>query len=261
VRVKPSALLAILICIGYCIVVFTMWVIVDIDYDTVSDTVQNVREGVVYSVAAGAVYLIIVATALGWWKPAIHEPRKAGKGWMWVVPGLLLVGALLNLVSTKWGDIDQVGQYVLWVVIGVALVGFSEEMLTRGLAIVGARGSMHEKWVWAFSGLLFGLLHVPNAFFGQGGRETVQQVFFAFFVGLAYYVTRRIAGTLVVTMVLHALWDGSLFIQQHSTDSIPIGGVVMTPAVIVAIFALVKILKEGDEVEPGADQLAAFEKV
>jgi uncharacterized protein len=260
-RVKPNVLLAILIAIGYCVVVFAMWIIVDIDYDTLSDSVDNVRKGVVYSVAAGALYLVIVATALGWWKPAIREPRKAGKGWMWIVPGLLLLGALGNLASTKWGDVDEVGQYVLWVAIGVALVGFSEEMLTRGLAIVGARGSMHEKWVWAFSGLIFGLLHVPNAFFGQSVKETVQQVFFAFMVGLTYYVTRRIGGTLVITMVLHALWDGSLFIHQESTDTVPVGGVVMTPAVIVGIFALVKILKEGDVVEPGADQLAEFEKV
>ena len=260
-RVKPNALIAVLIAVGYAAVVSTMWAIADIDYDTVADTVDNVRKGVVYSVAAGTIYLIVVTTALGWWKPALREPRPAGKRWMFVVPGLLLVGAVMNIASTKWGDIDGVGTYVLWVVIGVALVGFSEEMAMRGLAIVGARGSMHEKWVWAFSGLLFGLLHVPNAFFGQSGKDTVQQVFFAFAVGLAYYVTRRITGTLVVTMVLHALWDGSLFIQQHSTDNIPLGGVVMTPAVIVAVFALIKLLKEGDVVEPGGDQLKALEKV
>jgi uncharacterized protein len=257
-RVKPNALIAILIFLGYGAVVSAFWTIADVDYDTVADTVENVRKGVVYPVGAGALYLAIVATALGWWRPALREPRKAGKAWMRIVPGLLVFGVLLNAVSTRWGDIEEAGQYLLWVLVGTALVGFSEELLTRGLVIVGARGSMHEKWVWAFSGLLFGLLHVPNAFFGQGGRETVQQVFFAFAVGLSYYVTRRITGTLVVTMVLHALWDGSLFIQQHSTDSIPLGGVVMTPAVVIAIVALVAILKEGDVVEPGGDQLAAL---
>ena len=80
--------------------------------------------------------------------------------------------------------------------------GFSEELLTRGLTIVGARGAMHEKWVWAFSGLVFGLIHVPNIVFGQAVGPTLQQVVFAFAVGLTYYVTRRIAGTLIVTMLL-----------------------------------------------------------
>lgn len=77
-----------------------------------------------------------------------------------------------------------------------------------------------------------------------------------------YYVTRRISGTLVVTMVLHAIWDFSLFIQAHSAEgledeAVGVGGAAMTPAIIVGIFALVKILTTGDVIEPGRDQLAA----
>ncbi len=96
------------------------------------------------------------------------------------------------------------------------LVGFSEELLTRGLAIVRGRGSMHEKWVRVFSGATFSLLHLPNAYFGQSASSTVQQVVFAFAVGLTYYVTRRLTGTLIVTMGLHTVWDFSVFIQDHS---------------------------------------------
>ena len=124
---------------------------------------------------------------------------------------------------------------------------------------------MHEKWVWVFSGVIFGLLHVPNAFFGQSAKDTAVQMVFAFAVGLTYYVTRRISGTLIVTMVLHALWDYSVFIQAHSVDNLAdkpaaLGGLVLWPAVILSIIALVKILKTGDVVEPGGDQLAEFNK-
>ncbi len=88
---------------------------------------------------------------------------------------------------------------------------------------------------------------------------------FAFAVGLTYYVTRRISGTLIVTMVLHALWDFSTFIQAHSVDELEektasLGSFAMYLAVIVGIVALVKILKTGDVVEPGGDQLAAVEQ-
>ena len=263
-RVKPTPLSAIIAILGYMAVVFTVWAVVGLEYDEVGDTAQNVREGVVYAVGLGAIYLVVVTTFLGWWKPAMREPRKAGSRWMWAIPAVLLIGAVLNLGTTKWGKIDGVGTYVLWLAIGTLLVGFSEELLTRGLAIVGGRGALHEKWVWVFSGAIFGLLHVPNAFFGQGGRETVQQVAFAFGVGLTYYVTRRLAGTLVVTMALHAIWDFSVFIQDHSVknlDDKPVaaGGAMMTVAIILGIVALVKILKTGDVVEPGSDQLAAFE--
>lgn len=264
-RVKPSAFSAIAAIAGYMVVVFTVWAAVGMEYDEVGDTVENVREGVVLAVALGAVYLVIVTTALGWWKPAIREPRRVGSRWMWSIPVLLLVGAIANLASTKWDEIDGVGEYALWLAIGTLLVGFSEELLTRGLAIVGGRGSMHEKWVWVFSGVIFGLLHVPNAFFGQGGRDTVQQVAFAFAVGLMYYVTRRLTGTLVVTMGLHAIWDFSVFIQDHSglnleDKPVAVGGFVLNVTIILGVIALVKILKTGDVVEPGGDQLAEFDQ-
>ena len=97
---------------------------------------------------------------------------------------------------------------------------------------------MHEKWVWVFSGAIFGLLHVPNALFGQSVGATAPQVVFAFAVGLTYYVTRRISGTLIVTMVLHALWDFSTFIQAHSVDGLrtsrrALGGFALYLAVIL----------------------------
>ncbi len=50
--------------------------------------------------------------------------------------------------------------------------------------------------------------------------STLQQVVFAFTVGLTYYVTRRISGTLIATMALHALWDFSTFIQAHSVEDL-----------------------------------------
>ena len=124
------------------------------------------------------------------------SPERSAAGGCGPSPRSSLVGAIANLASTKWGRIDDVGSYVFWLGLGCVFVGFSEEMLTRGIAIVGARGSMHEKWVWVFSGVIFSLLHAPNAFFGQSVGGTAFQMVFAFAVGLTYYVTRRIAGTL-----------------------------------------------------------------
>jgi membrane protease YdiL (CAAX protease family) len=264
-RVKPSPLVAIAVIVGYMVVVFPVWIINDLRYDDVGNTVETVRQGIVLAIGLGVVYLVIVTTVLGWWKPAMREPRRVGGGWMWVVPALLVVGAALNLAATKWGEIDEIGTYVAWLALGTAFVGFSEELLTRGLAIVGGRGAMHEKWVWVFSGAIFGLIHVPNIFFGQSVASTAQQVVFAFAVGLTYYVTRRISGTLIVTMVLHAVWDFSTFIQGRSVENLEektasLGSFAMYLAVIVGIFALVKILKTGDVVEPGGDQLAAFDQ-
>jgi hypothetical protein len=62
-------------------------------------------------------------------------------------------------------------------------------------------------------------------------------------------------------MALHALWDFGVFINSHSVDKLDpkptaFGGYFLSIALILAIIALVKILKTGDVVEPGGDQLA-----
>ncbi len=263
-RIKPSPLSAIVAILGYMVVVFTVWAVTGLEYDDVGDTLGNVQKGIVLSMALGAVYLVVATTFLGWWKPAIHEPRKVGSRWMWIIAVLLLLGAVVNLSLTKWGEIDGVGSYALWLAIGTLFVGFNEELLTRGLAVVGGRGAMHEKWVWVFSGMIFGFLHAGNALFGQSIAATVRQMFFAFGVGLTYYVIRRFSGTLIVTMVLHAIWDYSVFIQDHSVSELrdkPVNpsGFLLYIAIILGVVALVKILKSGDVVEPGGDQLAAFD--
>ena len=265
-RVKPTALTAIAAILGYMVVVFTVWAVTGLKYDTVGDTLENVQKGVVLSISLGSLYLIIVTTALGWWKPAIREARKVGSGWMWLIPALLLIGTLVNIATTKWGEIDGVATYTAWLAIGCVFIGFSEELLTRGLAIVGGRGSMHEKWVWLFSGVIFALLHAPNALFGQSVGTTIFQMVFAFAIGTSYYVTRRISGTLIVTMVLHSLWDFSTFIQGRSykfmaDPPVSSGGFFLYIVLILTIVAMVKIIKTGDVVEPGGDQLAEFAAV
>jgi membrane protease YdiL (CAAX protease family) len=263
-RVKPSPLAAIVAIVGYLVVVFSVWVVTGLDYDEIGDTVGNVRSGVTVPIGLGAIFLLVVVTTLGWWRPSLHEPRRVGHAWMWVIPALLLLGAVGNLAGTRWDRIDDLGVYLLWLGTGCALVGFSEELLTRGQLIVAARGTLHEGWVWFASSLTFGLLHAPNALFGQSIAATGQQIGFAFLVGTAYYVTRRISGALVVTMALHALWDFSTFIRAHSVDRLddaplPVGALVLWPAILLALIALWRIHRtEGDVVAPGGDQLAAL---
>ena len=268
-KVKPSLGVAIGVLFGYLAVVFASWIITDVDYDTIADSVENVRNAVTISMAVGFVYLVIVVSALGWWKPAMREPRRVGSKWMWIIPAVLLIGAIANLATTEWGRIDELGTklgpYVAWLAIGCLLVGFNEEMLTRGQLIVGARGNLHEVGVWFTSALAFGLIHVPNIAFGQSVGTTLQQVVLAFTIGTAYYVIRRISGLLVVTMLLHGLWDFSVFIQDHSVDgmddpTVAGGGPVMFIAGGLGLLAVWRLLREKQNVvEPGGDQLAAFQ--
>ena len=245
-RRKPSTAISIVLFVVYIAIIFAFWSAKDFKYDEVSDTVDNVKNGVVIPVGVGALFLALAATVLGWWGPAIKEPLGIGtKATKLIIPALV-IGAGLNLVVTDWDNVT--GEFALYLVIGVLLVGFSEEMLCRGLGLVGFRGSMPERKAWAVSGLMFGILHVPNAFFGQSVATTIQQIVFAFVFGTVYYTVRRATGTLVIPMVLHALWDGSLFVNEHSgKDPSPLTNIFMLAAAILTAIAIRHWMKADKE--------------
>ena len=243
-RVRPTPTISVLLFVAYVALVGVVWAIVGLDYDDVGDSTTTLLQGVVVPVGLGAVLLAVATSALGWWRPALREPARSGRPWMLVVALLLVIIAVGNLAVTDWGALDA--SFLVALAVGTALVGFSEEMLTRGLAIVGFRATMREPAVWFASSLMFGLLHVLNAAFGQSIGGTARQVVFAFLTGTAFYVVRRVSGLLVVTMAIHALWDFSVFAQDSSgAEQNVVTGVLLWPALVVAFVALFLLLRTG----------------
>jgi membrane protease YdiL (CAAX protease family) len=61
--------------------------------------------------------------------------------------------------------------------------------------------------------LLFSALHVPNVIFGLAFWAMPVQVLLTFIMGSGFYVIRRMSGTLLLPMILHGLWDSSIFLS------------------------------------------------
>jgi membrane protease YdiL (CAAX protease family) len=256
-RIKPTPLISIALLLIYMAVVAAIWAVNGVDYETVAESSDTVVKGIVIPVGVGAAFLAVAATWLGWWRPAMVEETKVGPRWALVVPGLLLVIGLSGVATIDFGAAST--QTLLLVALGTAFVGFSEELLTRGLMIVGFRGTLSEVWVWFLSSLLFGLLHGLNVFFGQSIGATLYQIVFAFMLGTAFYVTRRVTGLLVVGMVIHALWDfGALSTEHSGGDPSPIGGVLSWVTAILALVVVAKILRSssGVSTEPVRSDLS-----
>ena len=217
-RVKPSPLVTVGLAVGYLAVVAAAWAVGGLDYDAVGESTSTVVKGIVIPVALGAVFLAVATSYLGWWGPAIHEELRA-PSWLWAAPALMVVAGLGALLG-GFGPADRPGSYLLALGVGTLLVGFSEELLTRGTGLVGLRGGFGEALSWFFSCLIFGLIHALNVFFGQPLGTTVQQIVFAFLAGSVFYLTRRLAGTLVVCMLLHAWIDfTTLAFSDAATDA------------------------------------------
>ncbi|MBW0114693.1 CPBP family intramembrane glutamic endopeptidase [Pseudonocardia abyssalis] len=244
-RVTPRPGTAILVAVAYIALVSAVWVVNGVDYSTIGGTVGSTVGGLVVPVALGAVLLAAVTTRLGWWRPVLREEPRVGPRWLLVVPVLFV---LVAVGTVSGADLSRLSPaHVLLLAVGVLLVGFSEELLCRGIVLVGLRGTGSEVVAWLGSCLVFGLLHAVNALFGAPVGGTAVQVLAAFLAGSVFYVTRRVTGVLVACMVMHAFWDfGTLAAgAAPAADPSALGllAVLQYPAVVLALVGVVLLVR------------------
>ncbi|KQO61424.1 CPBP family intramembrane glutamic endopeptidase [Curtobacterium sp. Leaf261] len=175
------------------------------DYAGVGTTIDSVVHRLILPelIAAGALALIV--TGLGWWRIVTVDQRRGAPAWTILAPGLIVVAALGRLPFVEWGVRPL--RYYLLLGVAVLLVGVFEELLTRGVLLAGLRARLPEFWVWLLSSVLFGLLHLLNILAGAAVGTTIVQVVFAASFGSALYVARRTSRSIVLPVLMHALWD------------------------------------------------------
>lgn len=244
-RVRPRIWIGLLIFLGYVALVTVVGRVSGVDYDELGDNAANLFQGAGISLILGAVVLAVTTTWLGWWRPALFE-RKRSVRWPIITPVLLATAMLFNLIGSDWDSYD--GAFFAASLV-LLLVGFTEEMATRGLLLTGLRSSLHEAWVWLITSTLFALMHLINIFLGQPIAPTLQQVLFAFMAGTVLYILRRVTGTLLWSMVLHALWDFSTFAVGHGEANFLSGlsVLVQIPAFILALIAVAFVIRGAEE--------------
>ncbi len=213
-KVAPRPRTGVLVLLAYLVVFYGIWAVNGIDYAHIGDNADTIMKWYVMPLAGGAVVLVIAATVLGWWRPALFERERATPRWLIASP-LLMLGTAGFILAGKDFASTTTTMFAL-LVIGSLLVGFNEELATRGLLIVGLRGGYAEGRVWLLSTLAFALIHLPNWVFGAG-PGAVMQVVLAFLSGTVLYLLRRVSGSLVWAMLLHGFWDFASFIGTGSS--------------------------------------------
>lgn len=214
-KVNPSWGTAGLAFVLYNLVIFGTWFATDANYLTLTAP-DRIAKTTVLPLFLGAVFLVAALSRLGWWRPVMREDRRGGPGWtLWGVLAVTGAFIVLNLIAADWSQITAT--HFLFLFLAAILVGFNEEALTRGILVVGGRGATRsETAVWFVSSLLFGLMHLPNALFGLPLSAAAAQVGFAFLAGCGLYLLRRVSGTILLPMAVHAAWDFSTFSKGAS---------------------------------------------
>ena len=212
--------------LAYAVIVGVLWRVTGTRYDALVDSRRHVIRGIILPIGVGALFLAAAASWLGWWDLALFEDARSSLTWALVVPALLAIVALINI-----GTIDfrsAAATRLPLILIGTLLVGFAEEMASRGILLVGLREGGASEWVvWLVTSLLFALLHAMNALFGQSAKLTVTQTVMAFAAGTAFYISLMTTGTLLVPMLLHALWDfGTLGLLASDRPQKQIAGLI-----------------------------------
>jgi len=233
-RVRPRVWIGIVVWLGYVLLVFAVQRLGGVPYTDFGRSGHDLFFGAGLSLIVATVLLAVTTSLLGWWRPALFEAHRSRHRWPVVVPILMAVLVVVNLAATDWGSFD--GPFLAASVV-LLLVGFTEELTTRGLLLTALRSRLNEPLVWFLSSALFAAMHFVNFFAGQDLAPTLQQVGSTFLAGTVFYILRRTTGTLIWAMVLHALWDFSVFSVQHGTAT-PLAGLVGILDLLLGVVAL-----------------------
>ncbi|WP_159744345.1 CPBP family intramembrane glutamic endopeptidase [Luteimonas cellulosilyticus] len=196
--------------------------------------------GLIMPLTIAALALIGFLGWSGWTKPVFFEARRVHRPLFLVLLLALMAGCVaLNIGAVRVAAIDP--RYLGMLALAMLLVGFCEEVLTRGVLLVGLRGSCRsEVLVWFWSSLVFGAMHAMNGLLGVGWMALVQ-VLFAFCAGTCLYLIRRLTGHLFVPILVHAAWDFSTFVPAAGGAPSPAGAVGLLMVTHLASLILVAL--------------------
>lgn len=255
-RVAPRVWIGLAIWIGYAVLVVAIQKSTGIPYDSWGDGAGNLFLGAGLSLIVATVLLVITTSLLGWWRPAMREHQRSRHTWPIFVPVLVAIATVMNLAGTDWSAYS--GAF-LGASLVLLLVGFTEELVHRGLLLTALRSRLSEVWVWFLSSALFAVMHFVNVLLGAPLAGTVSQVGAAFLAGTAFYILRRVTGSLIWAMVLHGVWDFSVFATGVGTpsDVVYIANVLYLLTGIVGLAVVAFVIRGAHERIAATPQFAA----
>lgn len=196
----------------------------------------------------GLAVTVAVISRRHWWTPTLSDPVPTRR-WVWVVPGLVVVGAL---ITTDWARVGSAGgRLLLSFVLGMLAVAVSEELLFRGLVLTALRQRFSEALAAGWTIVLFAVMHSVGAL-----QLNPLQLVSTASGGVVYYLTKRVSSSVWAAVGVHALVDFSLFSitlgPGEAEDNR--GPVILLALVLACLVALVGIRRiRPRQPEPSAD--------
>jgi len=198
-----------------------------VDPDDPFADATSVLVGLAVPIALGVVLLVAFGASVRWLGEAFGPQPVRGAGWMWVLPVAVLAFNGLRFAAADYAA--YAATTVVMILVAGLCVGAAEELLCRGYVVLLLRRHGYgERAVAVLSALLFALLHSTNLLGGQTLATVGLTVVYAFFFGIAMYLTLRVTGRLIWPVLLHASTDASLFLLVGGIDTAAATGATAT---------------------------------
>jgi membrane protease YdiL (CAAX protease family) len=238
-RIEPTWKVALGVVVAYMIIIVTISQSLGSDYKTIVDTAHNAYIGAVIPLAAGGAMLTLF---LLWarWDWVWGDPRKLPMTkLLWAPPVIVVLGILVRTAGVEWDRLPT--DLIVAIALAGVLVGYSEEILFRGIVLRSLRTEgRSEAHAAIFTTIGFGLMHLLNIVGGAPVVGTFGQVALAAISGFAFYLVRRGTGLIIFAMIGHGLWDMSTFLTiNFSKDGPALGALVLLVLNIFLLLAAV----------------------
>lgn len=173
------------------------------------DLLDLVQHGIALSLATAGLFLLVAVVLFRWVREVglAQGPQRGSLRVIW--PWLIFLA--LFAASALHSGLPP-ASVTLFILANTMLVGWSEEVMFRGLWLRGLHRSFGI-WVAILgSSLIFGAMHVLNVFLTGDLNGAVVQATAAFLSGVFLAAVRLRTGSLWTGIVLHGLWDCGTFL-------------------------------------------------
>jgi membrane protease YdiL (CAAX protease family) len=200
---------------------------------------ELIVHGVAWAILAAAILVGVVPVIMGWRDLGLNAPHSLGLLWFPALYLVIFLGAAVLLGLPPANEIAMIGLNTL-------IVGFSEEMMFRGILLAAFVTVMRIWPAILWSCVLFGAVHVLNVFITGELSAAVLQAVTAAASGLVFVAIRLRTGSIWPAIIYHALWDFSTFVLVRGmadapSGQDPVGLAALTPLALVlpnVIYAL-----------------------
>ncbi|WP_218697333.1 CPBP family intramembrane glutamic endopeptidase [Mammaliicoccus sciuri] len=162
------------------------------------------------------VYFEIVLSIYVMWvykQLKLHIFLKKFKFTKWLLPYLLIF--MLMIVFTIFtGNLSEHFPLILLVGLTTLLVGFSEELMFRGIFLTVMLEKRKVVFALIASSVAFSLLHLVNIFAGVSHTGALVQLLLTFLFGLIFSCLAILIKNIVPLIIYHFIWDFILITQS-----------------------------------------------